>query len=276
MSSDSQPKSTPTGDALPLNLERPLAIIDVQTTGPDSRTARIVRLSTLRLDMDGSEEFRSRTFNPLTPITPGATKFHGITDFDVADCRPFMASAKGLANYLADCDLAGFGIRRFHLRVLRQEFEFAGIDFNIRSRVVVDAMEIYHRLEPRSIEYAYRRFVGGEFDRSSGEDATVNATRAILVGQLTQYPDLPSDPATLERWASEEETENYIDDQGRFTLSDEGDPTINFGKYRGYTLYDMSELDPDYLRWVAGNESFTDEQRRIAADAAEGIMPDLI
>lgn len=259
---------------LPFNLERPIVFIDVQTTGPDRRTARIVRLSTLRIEPDGSEEFRSHLINPMSPITPGATNFHGITDEDVAECRPFIAYAKALHDYLDGCDLAGFGIRRFHLRVLRQEFDSAGIDFNYRNRVVLDAMEIYHRLEPRDIDYAYRRFVGGEFDKTSGLDATVNAARAILLGQLTQYPDLPSDPTTLERWASEEETENYIDDEGRFTLSDEGDPIINFGKYRGNTLYDMSEIDPDYLRWVASNESFTDEQRRIAADAAEGIMPD--
>ena len=257
-----------------LNLERPIIFIDVQTTGPDSRTARIVRLSTLRLEPDGTEEFRSHLINPMSPITPGATSFHGITDEDVIECKPFIAYAKALHDYLEGCDLAGFGIRSFHLRVLREEFETAGIEFDYKNRIVVDAMEIYHRLDPRNIDHAYRRFVGGEFDRTSSPDATVNAARAILHGELAQYPDLPNDPATLERWASDEPTENYIDGQGRFTLSDEGDPIINFGKYRGHTLYDMSEIDPDYLRWVAGNESFTDEQRRIAADAAEGIMPD--
>lgn len=259
---------------LPLYLQRPIVFVDVQTTGPDRRTARIVRLTTLRIEPDGSEESRSHLINPMSPITPGATDFHGITDEDVAECRPFVAYAKGLMDYLTDCDLAGFGIRRFHLKVLKQEFQLAGIDFDLKNRVVLDTMEIYHRLEPRDLDYAYRRFVGGEFDRTTGPDATVNAARAILRGQLTQYPDLPSDPDILERWATSEETENYIDDEGRFTLSDEGDPIVNFGKYRGYTLYDLSETDSDYLRWVAGNESFTDQQRQIAADAAEGIMPD--
>ena len=270
----SAPNSPAVKPALPLDLERPIVFLDVQTTGPDRRTARIVRISTLRIEPDGAQEFRSHLLNPMAPITPGATSFHGISDEDVVDRKPFIAYAKALGEYLGGCDLAGFGIRRFHLRVLKQEFESAGVDFDYRNRVVVDAMQIYHRLEPRDIEYAYRRFVGGEFDRTSGPDATVKAAHAILYGQLTQYPDLPNDPETLERWASEEPTENYIDDQGRFTVSDDGDPIINFGKYRGHTLYDMSEIDPDYLRWVAGNESFTDQQRQIAADAAEGIMPE--
>ena len=257
-----------------LEIERPIVFIDVQTTGLDSRTARIVRLTTLRIELGGEERFRSQLINPMSPISPGATDFHGITDEDVADCKPFGAYAKALYEYLDGCDLGGFGIRRFHLKVLKQEFEFAGIDFHLSNRTIVDAMEIFHRLEPRDFASAYRRFVGGEFNRLSSEDAMVNAVRAVIAGQLTQHPELPTEPASLEEWVTGESPEQYIDDQGRFTLSDEGDPVINFGKYRGHTLYDMSETDPDYLRWVASNESFTPQQRQIAADAAEGIMPD--
>ena len=260
---------------LPLILNRPLVFLDIQTTGPDRRTARIVRLSTLRIETDGSEQFRSQLINPRTPISPGATQFHGITDEHVADQPPFAAFAKALEQHLSDCDFAGFGIRRFHLRILKQEFEFAGIDFSLQNRTVVDAMEIFHKLEPRDFNSAYSRFVGGEFIRPATAEASVEAVKAIITGQLTQNPELPDDPVALQTWVTDESAENYLDDQGRFSLSDEGDPIINFGRYRGHTLYDMSETNPDYLRWIAENESFTDTQRQIAADAAEGIMPDL-
>ena len=257
-----------------LEIDRPIIFLDVQTTGPDSRTARIVRLSTLRIEPDGEERFRSQLINPMAPVSPGATDFHGITDEDVADCKPFSAYAKALYEYLEGCDLAGFGIRRFHLKVLRQEFEFAGIDFHLSDRTIIDAMEIFHRLEPRDIDSAYRRFVGGEFNRLASDDATVTAVRSIIAGQLNQHPELPSAPARVEEWATGVSAERRIDDQGRFTLSDDGDPIINFGRYRGFTLYDMSENHADYLRWIAGDESFTPQQRQVAADAAEGIMPD--
>ena len=257
-----------------LELERPIVFLDVQTTGPDSRTARIVRLSTLRIEPDGEERFRSQLINPMAPISPGATDFHGLTDEDAAEAKPFGAYAKALYEYLDGCDLAGFGIRRFHLKVLRQEFEFAGIDFHLSNRTIVDAMEVFHRLEPRNFDSAHRRFVGGEFNRMTSDDATVNAVRAIIAGQMNRHPELPSEPARLEEWATGASAEQHIDDQGRFTLSDEGDPIINFGRYRGFTLYDMSENHADYLRWIASDESFTPQQRRIAADAAEGIMPD--
>ena len=274
MATEEHIPATNTNTELPLRLERPIVFLDIQTTGPDHRTARIVRLSTLRVEPDGTEQFRSQLVNPNSPISPGATNFHGISDEDVADARPFAVYAKALFEYLNGCDLAGFGIRRFHLRVLRQEFEFIGFDFDLKERVIVDAMEIYHKLEPRDFAGAYSRFVGGDFVRTTEDDVTANAVKAIIIGQLTQHPDLPGDPASLERWVTGETVERHIDDEGRFTLSDEGDPIINFGRYRGHTLYDLSETHPDYLRWIAGDESFTELQRQIAADAAEGIMPD--
>ena len=258
-----------------LALHRPIVFLDIQTTGPDWRTARIVRLSTLRLEPDGSQGFRSQLINPMSPISPGATAFHGIADEDVADAKPFATYAVSLAQHLEGCDLAGFGIRRFHLKVLRREFEYAGIDFNVGDLAVVDAMEIFHRLEPRDFDAAYRRFVGGDVSRPLEAESSINATRSIITGQLRLNPDLPRDPASLAAWATREDDANYIDDQGRFTLSDEGDPIINFGRYRGHTLYDMSELHPDYLQWIASDDSFTERQRQIAADAADGIMPDV-
>ncbi len=264
-------------EALPtsLELQRPIVFLDIQTTGPDQRTARIVRLSTLRIEPSGTESFRSQLINPMAPISPGASAFHGITDDDVMDARPFNSYAKALVQHLEGCDLAGFGIRRFHLEVLKQEFEYAGIEFLTDDRAVIDPMTIFHKLEPRDFNAAYERYVGTSFDRLTDPNAVVHAVKAIINGQLNQNPELPRLAEALEAWSTGENTENHIDDEGRFTLSDEGDPIINFGRYRGHTLYDLSEADPNYLRWIAGDDSFTEQQRRIAADAAEGIMPEI-
>ena len=258
-----------------LSLHRPIVFLDIQTTGPDRRTARIVRLATLRIDVDGSQSLRIHLINPMSPISPGATDFHGLADEDVADAEPFAAYAASLAQHLEGCDFAGFGIRRFHLVVLRREFEYSGIEFNMDDHAVIDAMEIYHRLEPRDFEAAYRTFVGGDLTRPLDAETSINAARSIIAGQLRLNPELPRDPVSLASWATREDDSNFIDDQGRFTLSDEGDPIINFGRYRGHTLYDMSEMHPDYLQWIADDESFTEQQRQIAADAAAGIMPEV-
>ena len=258
-----------------LQLSRPIVFLDVQTTGPDRRTARIVRLATLRIEPDGNATFRNQLINPMSPISPGATEFHGISDEDVADAKPFAAYAKALESYLEGCDIAGFGIRRFHLDVLKREFEYVGIRFHLEGRSIVDAMEIYHKLEPRDFETAHFKFVGSEFGESKNPETRLGAVREIIAGQLNQNPDLPNAPDALESWATDSAPSKFIDDQGRFTLSEDGDPIINFGRYRGHTLYDMSETHPDYLKWIATNESFTEEQRQIAADAAEGLMPEV-
>ncbi len=268
-----EPSPDADGDVQPLDLRRPIVILDVQTTGLDVRTARIAKLSTLRIDTDGATDFRSQLINPQCPISPGATRFHGITDDDVAECPPFASFARALNEYLEACDFAGFGIRRFHLKVLTREFELSGIYFEMDDRVIIDALEIFHRLEPRDFATAHHRWVGGDFDRMSDDAATVDAVLHILSGQLEEFPDIPRQPDDLETWATGFEDVEAIDEGGRFVLSEEGDPIINFGRYRGHTLYDMSTHYPDYLRWIAQSDHFTDEQRRIAADAAEGVMP---
>ena len=131
-----------------LELERPLAFIDAASTGLDTRTARIVRLTVLKIDNTGTERTRSVLVNPGTPIPPGATEVHGITDDDVSDVPRFAAYARGLAEHLEGCDLAGFGVERFDAPLLVEEFRRAGVEFSLQGRVVLDAMAIFHRLEP--------------------------------------------------------------------------------------------------------------------------------
>ena len=65
-------------------LERPLAVIDLETTGVDTVNDRIVEISVLKIMPDGHRVQRTRRVNPGTPIPVGATAIHGITDADVA------------------------------------------------------------------------------------------------------------------------------------------------------------------------------------------------
>ena len=72
-----------------LLLRRPLAVIDLETTGTDIRTDRIVEISVIRVDPCGDREHRTRRINPGVPIPPDATAVHGISDADVADQPTF-------------------------------------------------------------------------------------------------------------------------------------------------------------------------------------------
>ena len=273
---DENPKPGQRGiETRSLQLERPIVFLDIQTTGLDVRTARIVELSTLKIDPDGNEQFKNQMFNPQTSISPAATDKHGISDVHVADAPTFSAFARALAQYLKGCDIAGFGIIRFGMPILTQEFNIAGVPFDTNGITVLDVMQVYHQLEPRNFEAAYRRYVGDNepIIESERGQSKLHAILNIVQGQIAQCRELPTDPAAIASWTATENELHHIDEAGKFAWSATREPLINFGKYRGHRLNDVYLHDADYLRWIAGNESFTHEQRDIAGNASEGIMP---
>ena len=255
-----------------LELERPLAFIDAASTGLDTRTARIVRLTVLKIDPDGNERIRTVLVNPGTPIPPGATEIHGITDDEVSDAPRFAAYARGLAEHLEGCDLAGFGVERFDAPLLAEEFRRAGIEFSLQGRAVLDAMAIFHRLEPRDLRAAYRKFAGGELPSPGEGDTASRAAAEILAGELSTGAELPQSPRLLAAWAKGVD-DRALDPEGRFVWSANNEALINFGKHRGRRLSEVAAGEPDYLEWIAGNPQFDEETRGIARNAVDGNVP---
>jgi DNA polymerase-3 subunit epsilon len=255
-----------------LRLERPIAFVDLQSTGLDPRSARIVRIAVLKVAPDGDQQLRTALVNPGEPIPPGATRVHGITDDDVAGAPPFRAYARALAAHLEDCELAGYGIERFDLPLLLTEFRRAGVEFGVEGRAVVDAMVVFHRLAPRDLTAAYRQFVGGELRRPLEAETLVKAAHEVLLGQLRTALELPRDPAGLAAW-QRGAGEDAADPEGRFIWSGEGEALLNFGRYRGMRVAEVAERDRGYLQWVASNAEFHTQARRIAGQALEGGAP---
>ena len=161
-------------------LERPLAVIDLETTGTDTKLDRIIEVSVLKVMPGGAHEHRTRRVNPGVPIPPEATAIHGITDDDVADCPTFRAIAPGLARYLDGCDLAGFNILKYDLRLLAAEYNRAGVAFPVAGRKVIDACHIFHQRERRDLTAAYKFYCGLDHEGAHGAAADVLATLAIL------------------------------------------------------------------------------------------------
>src|SRR5690242_8632899 len=145
---------------LNITLEKPLAVIDLETTGTDPQNDRIVEISILKILPDGRRRHRTRRLNPGIPIPPAATAVHGITDADVAGEPRFEQVAQGLLDFLDGCDLCGFNLKRFDLRVLYCEFARAGRRLPLEGRALVDPMEIFHRREPRDLNAAVRTYLG--------------------------------------------------------------------------------------------------------------------
>jgi DNA polymerase-3 subunit epsilon len=237
-----------------LDLNRPLAIVDLETTGLDPQKDRIVEIGVLKLVPGGDREQRSRRLNPGMPIPPAATAVHGITDADVAGAPRFEEVAGSLLALLDGCDFCGFNLKRFDLRVLHAEFVRAGRPLSMEGRSVIDAMEIFHRHEPRDLGAAVRFYLGREHADAHSAAADVEATAAILDAMLSRYTSLPRTVAGLHQQFVDP---GCVDSDGFFARI-EGQLRFAKGKYRGQPLEFVATTKPDYLEWMLRENLFGD------------------
>jgi DNA polymerase-3 subunit epsilon len=254
-----------------------MSFIDLETTGNRYYTDRILEFSVLKLYPDGREEYKSRRVNPEMPISKEATEKHGITS-SVLEGEPiFKQLAKGICDFLDDCDLSGFNILGFDLPVLEREFERSGIEFSRWNRQIVDSMSIYHMREPfnppnsRDLAAAYRKFCGKELTGAHRSESDVRASAEILDGQLEVYSDLPCDVNGLCSLCLEHR-KAFIDIGGRLVWLENGEAGFNFGKHKGYTLRSIAHAHPDYLIWIL-NQDFSPEVKDIITKALEDEYP---
>ena len=252
-----------------LPLERPLVFFDTETTGTNPRADRIIEIACVKVHPDGHRETWEARFNPGIPIPAGSTAIHGIRDRDVAACPRFTDMAPRLAAFLAGCDLAGYNITGFDLPVLRIEFLRAGVPFEISERRLVDAQRIFFAREPRHLTAAARFYCQTDHNGAHGALADAEMTVNVLAGELQRYPDLPRSVGELHDLFCAG-LDQDLDPEGRFRLIN-GEPTVNFGRYRGRTLRAMSREEPGFLRWILKG----DFSKPVKEIAAKFLPPDL-
>lgn len=262
---------------LPFELDRPLAFLDLETTGLSTVADRIIEMAVIRVSPNGDVLERVRRFNPGMPIPREATEVHGITDADVADEPPFAARARSLSQLLAPCDLAGFNIRRFDLPMLLAEFKRARVPFSIQGRRVLDAQTIFHREEPRDLSAAARFYLGREHKEAHTALGDIRTTAAVLSSQLERYPHVPRTPDGLNAYC--DEAAPLRTELDRWFSDHEGELVFQRGKHRGVPLRQVAITTPDYLRWMLGADDMDEEVLEVVraalgeAEAGEGSGP---
>lgn len=266
-----------------LKLERPIVFFDLETTGTNITSDRIVEISMLKVWPDGTKETKTKRVNPGMPIPAEATAVHGITDEDVKDEPYFYQYAQGIVTFLENSDLGGYNCNRFDLPMLVEELHRANkkrtaegkpIKFDFSDRKVIDVQVIFHKREPRTLTAAYEFYCDKNLDDAHSAEADTLATYEVLLGQLDKYGDLEGDIDFLDEYTTQRDT---VDFAGRFIYDEEGKEVFNFGKYKGKRVDHVILTEPSYLQWMLDGQFPEDTKhciRKMLAEAAKMPPPD--
>jgi DNA polymerase-3 subunit epsilon len=252
---------------LPFKLERPLVFFDLETTGLNLKSDRIIELALIRVSPQGDVLERVRRFNPGIPIPPEATAVHGITDADIADEAPFCARVRALEELLDDCDLAGFNIRRFDVPLLQEEYRRCGLRFDMEGRRIIDMQTIFHHEEPRDLSAAARYYLGREHEEAHTALGDIRTSTAVLSAQFERYANLPRDLAGLHDYC-EQYAPIRTEVERWFGPAEEG-RVFRRGKHKGRALEEVARAEPDYLRWMLGADDMDEDVLAIVREALD-------
>jgi DNA polymerase-3 subunit epsilon len=247
-----------------LHLRNPLIILDLETTGINIASDRIVEIALLKIQPDGSEEERVLRINPEIPIPEKATMIHGITDDDVKDAPLFKEVARTLARFIEGCDLAGFNSNRFDIPLLAEEFLRADVDVDFKKRKFVDVQAIYHKMEKRTLTAAYKFYCSKELTQAHQALTDVRATYEVLQAQLdlynnVEFEDINGRKSTpvennIEKLSEFSSYDRNVDYMGRIVYNDDNVPVFNFGKNKGLPVEKVFLEQPGYYGWIMNGD----------------------
>ena len=262
-----------------LNLTKPLIVFDLETTGLDLVNDRIIQISFIKVHPDGKEERENIFINPEKSIPAEVTLLTGISDADVADAPTFKQKAKDLSDKFAGCDFAGYNSNRFDVPMLAEEFLRAGVDFDFSKCRLIDAQNIYHKMERRNLAAAYKFYCGRKMEddfEAHKADQDTEATWRVLQGELDMYA--PGNQQEEDRVLNNDMDElaefsrmnDFVDFAGRIIWRDMTDKdgnqlldatgkprrheVFNFGKYKGWDVAEVLRKDPGYYRWMLASD----------------------
>ena len=243
-----------------LQLTRPLVFFDLETTGLNIASDRIVELSYYKVFPNGTSEGKTFRVKPVQMmlgqevqlhISEEASAVHGIYDEDLVNCPTFKEIAPELVKVLEDADLAGYNSNHFDLPLLAEEMMRAGMNIDLKGKKMVDVFTIFQRQEPRNLVAAYKFYCGKDLTNAHSADADTMATYEVLMAQLEKY-DIPVDVDGLAEFTAG--NTRLADFAGRIAYDAQGVEIFNFGKYKGLRVADVFRRDPGYYGWIQNGD----------------------
>ena len=245
-----------------LRITRPLVVFDLETTGLNLSTDRIVEISYIKLFPDGHKAEGTYRIKPTMigsdgkevqmPISPDASRVNGITDADLADCPTFKQLSEQLSEVFRNADWAGYNSNRFDVPLLVEEFLRAGVQFDMREVKLIDAYSIFQQYEPHNLSAAYRFYCNKTLENAHTANADTSATFEVLMAQVERYADLPD---TVDGIAEKQQSvTRNADLAGYISYDAEGVEVFNFGKHKGRRVADVFRNDGSYYRWLQDSQ----------------------
>ncbi len=232
-----------------IQLQKPLCVFDLETTGLDISKDRIVQIAIVKINPSGNKEELNLIINPQMTISDENAAIHGITNDMVKDAETFKEAAIKIIEFIGDSDLAGYNSNKFDIPVLAEEFLRAEIEFDLSSKKCIDVQNIFHKMEQRTLIAAYKFYCSKELKNAHNAMADTIATWEVLESQLEKYKDLEPNTQFLSEF-SRNSAHQTLDFAGRLAVNNEGEAIYNFGKHKGKTIKNVSVLEPGYYGWM--------------------------
>src|SRR5690606_10682942 len=243
-----------------LILKRPLVIFDLETTGVNVASDRIVEICALKANPDGTEETKTFRINPEMPIPLESSLIHGIYQEDIANAPTFKQVAQELANFIGDADLGGYNSNKFDIPLLMEEFLRVNVPFDIENRFFVDVQNIFHQMEQRTLKAAYKFYCEKELINAHSAEADVIATFEVLKAQIARYENqewqdksgnvsvpVQNDIEALHTFTN---LNKVVDFAGRMVYDNNNVEVFSFGKHKGKAVEEVFKIEPSYYAWM--------------------------
>jgi DNA polymerase-3 subunit epsilon len=255
-----------------LQLKRPLAVFDLETTGTNIVSDRIVEISIVRVNPNHQREVKTLKINPGTPIPLEASLIHGIYDEDVRNAPSFKSVASDLLSFIGDADLGGFNVMKFDIPILVEEFLRAGIDFDVSRRKIVDAQRLFFLMEKRNLAAAYKFYCGKTLENAHSAEADTLATVDVIYAMVKKYQGETVEDHQGKQLGPfsgrvdelhELAAGKFVDLAGRLSFNQQGEVVFNFGKHREKPVAQVFRQEPGYYDWMMRGEFPADTKRKI-------------
>jgi DNA polymerase III subunit epsilon len=234
-----------------LQLTKPIAFIDIEATGTNVCTDRIVEIAIVKYLPDGNRSVKRKLLNPGMPIPQAVCDIHGISDEMVKNAPSFKQAAHEIKQVLDGCDLACYNAFRLDIPLLMEEFMRAEVEFEMKGRKLVDVQKIFHQMEQRTLSAAYKFYCGKTLENAHSAEADAAATAEILNAQLERYPQLGTTVDSVLKAVGEDD---LIDFARRFIYNDKRVEVFNFGKHKGRPVAEVLKAEPQYYDWMMKGE----------------------